>query len=642
MPSGVQVASLFGVLSLDDSAFKSGLTNAKTGLSGLGTQMQNVGSNMQRAGGQLMTATAPMVGMFGVATQQAMKFDEAVTNTGAVLGLNRDQIEAMKDQLLEIGGSTRAGPQAVADAMYDIAGGVADASTHMAILGAAIHTSQAGNADLQGTTQALISTMNSYGYSAEQAGMVSDVLTQTVGKGVGTMDQFAAALPQVTGLAATLGIPLQDVGSMMAFLTTKGNTASEAATMLGANMSALMKPNEDMKDALAELGFTSGEAAIEQMGLVGALQAVGRTSVAGSEGMSALLGTQEAVRGSVALLGDDFAGFSETFKQGVDGITAKAEEIQMGSPAAQFDLLRSQVSEAAISLGEALAPALSDAMTEIKPLVDDVTRWIGQNPELVTQIALLTGGGLLLGGALSIVGTVVSTGGALLTGVGALLGLLLTPVGLVAMIGALVALLASGEGGLEGGLKRAAVAFGQLTSIINQELPRYLQDLTTKFLGLTESLQKFESSRGIIQSGLPANLQLGATQLNYVKPTANLGNSVFNPNQNAGGMAAGYTGMIFGLGGVKDAYQRALEQQARDRAGRAAGGSVMAGGTYLVGENGPELFTPVSSGNISSNRDTMGMMGGIQIGSIVINANTRAGGEAAMDGALARLNARGR
>ena len=35
--------------------------------------------------------------------------------------------------------------------------------------------------------------------------------------------------------------------------------------------------------------------------------------------------------------------------------------------------------------------------------------------------------------------------------------------------------------------------------------------------------------------------------------------------------------------------------------GRAMGGPVMGGGTYLVGERGPELFTPASSGNISAN-----------------------------------------
>ena len=47
---------------------------------------------------------------------------------------------------------------------------------------------------------------------------------------------------------------------------------------------------------------------------------------------------------------------------------------------------------------------------------------------------------------------------------------------------------------------------------------------------------------------------------------------------------------------------------------RANGGPVMGGGTYLVGERGPELFTPTSSGNITPN----GAVGG---NTITVNVN---------------------
>jgi phage-related minor tail protein len=40
----------------------------------------------------------------------------------------------------------------------------------------------------------------------------------------------------------------------------------------------------------------------------------------------------------------------------------------------------------------------------------------------------------------------------------------------------------------------------------------------------------------------------------------------------------------------------------------AGGGPVSAGGTYLVGEQGPELFTPAGAGTITSNGDLKGAM----------------------------------
>jgi hypothetical protein len=50
------------------------------------------------------------------------------------------------------------------------------------------------------------------------------------------------------------------------------------------------------------------------------------------------------------------------------------------------------------------------------------------------------------------------------------------------------------------------------------------------------------------------------------------------------------------------------------RGARANGGPVMGGGTYLVGERGPELFTPGTSGNITPNH----AMGGANI---TVNVN---------------------
>lgn len=65
---------------------------------------------------------------------------------------------------------------------------------------------------------------------------------------------------------------------------------------------------------------------------------------------------------------------------------------------------------------------------------------------------------------------------------------------------------------------------------------------------------------------------------------------------------------------------------------RAGGGSVTAGNPYIVGEQGPELFTPGVSGNISTAQQTAGMMGGVRIENVNVYANTYEGGQAAAQG----------
>jgi SLT domain-containing protein len=63
--------------------------------------------------------------------------------------------------------------------------------------------------------------------------------------------------------------------------------------------------------------------------------------------------------------------------------------------------------------------------------------------------------------------------------------------------------------------------------------------------------------------------------------------------------------------------------QSQSYSGRALGGPVQSGTSYIVGERGPELFTPSSSGGITRN-DQMGGGGGTNI-NFTIQANDATG-----------------
>lgn len=452
---GFNLGNAYGAVIIDVSGVGSAMQQAQksiaSGLSGVGQQIGNavssigeglesIGSKISGIGTKMASIGLPVAAGFAAATKQAMDFDESITNIAAVLGLTSDESAKLGDQLKGIGASSRAGAQGVAQAYYDIAGGVADASTHMAILQAAIKTSEAGNADLAGTTSALISVMNSYNLTAEQASMVSDVLTRTVGMGVGTMDEFASAFPQVTGIANSLGISFENVGQMMAYLTTKGNTASESATQLSGLMVALLKPNTDMADALKELGFESGEAAVKQLGLLGAYKAIQGTQTANAKGIAALTGRVESLRAVTAFGGKDVETFFKKFSSGVKNATDAARAIQNQSMAAKWDILNARIQDVAITLGTTLFPILTDLMTKITPIIYSITQWIEKNPELVQQIALLVGGLVVFGPILAGIGAAIGLVGTIISGIGAIIGIVLSPIGL--LIGAGVLLVA--------------------------------------------------------------------------------------------------------------------------------------------------------------------------------------------------------
>lgn len=342
-------------------------------------------------GAALSIASAAIVAGLGLSAQAAVRYEESMTNTAAVLQLTREQQAALSDEILRFGKDTRAGPQEVAQAYYDIVGGIADASTHMAVLEAATRTAEAGNAQLGSTTSALVGIMNSYNFTADQAALASNVLTQTVAKGVGTMDQFAAAFPTVTGRAAALGISFDQLGAQMAFLTTKGFSASQSGTMLAGMMQSLINPSATMKKLFAELGITSGEAAIKNFGLVGTFDSLKDAAARSNVSLAAAIGQSEAYNGVVALTTQQAADALNNFSVGLDNATESARNIQMQSAAAQLDLLKSSVEGIRIQVGEALIPIINNIVQAIRPFLDQLFSWMQANPQLMTTIVALLG-----------------------------------------------------------------------------------------------------------------------------------------------------------------------------------------------------------------------------------------------------------
>lgn len=401
-----------------------------------------LGDKLVKVGTQFTVATAAIGVGLVMATSSALAFDKQMTNTAAVLGQTRAEQQALSAEILRFSQEAPQGPHAVAEAYYDIVGGVADATTHMAILEAATNTATAGAASLQGTTSALIAVMNSYNFSANDAAMVSDVLTKTVGVGVGTMEEFAAALPQVAGLAASVGISFQDLGAQTAFLTTKGHTASAAVTELRAMITALLTPNEQMKDLIRAAGFESGESAMKTLGLVGAYQALQGTADSTGISLATAIGSVEALTGAVALATDAGAQAISDFGVELEGATAAAKAIQMESPASQLALLKSSFEGLRIEVGNAVLPVLGAVTEVVTPIINGFATLIQENPGLIQAVVGAAG-------AFSALGPAIAGVGAAMKAVNTVTTLASGPFGLLIIIASLVgAAFASNFGGI--------------------------------------------------------------------------------------------------------------------------------------------------------------------------------------------------
>lgn len=571
---------------------------ASSGLDGIATKIESVGSRVKNAGAGLTMLMAPVALGLGLAARSALAFDTAMTNVGSVLGKSRTEMAGVSTAVLKIGTDSQFGATATAEAMYEIASGVTDVSTHMAILEAAVALATAGNADLASSTNAMIDIMNSYGYSAEQAGFASDVLTRAVGMGKGSMGEFAAALPGATGLAASLGISFEDVGSAVAYMTTKGVTASTAVTQLTAMMVAMLNPNETMKKGLDELGYSSGEAAIQALGLTGAYEALKTTNTANTLGMSKMTGSVEALKGVTALATPAFQTFAETFKSGIDGATASAAALQSQGFSQQLATMASQVETLGINVGTALLPILIDLANTFIPILTSMSAWITANPEATRTILLVVGALIVLGPALVAVGSVISAVGTIW---GALSAAWALGPGIMALI--------SSAGTVMGGVFTTLAA-------ANATANAGFLAMGTSAMAAVPGILALIAPIAAIGAAIIATIAAAKTlldMLNQLAPVANdaagavagaVASGAVTPDQarNTAFAAAqaefggGFLGDLIARG-TYQAYMPVVEAGI-NLGGRAAGGPVRAGTQYMVGEHRPEVFVPEQNGTI--------------------------------------------
>lgn len=143
-----------------------------------------------------------------------------------------------------------------------------------------------------------------------------------------------------------------------------------------------------------------------------------------------------------------------------------------------------------------------------------------------------------------------------------------------------------------------------------------------------EKKSELEKAQFAIQQGATVFNALGAQNKRAFEAAKafNIANALMNTYMGATKALATYP-FPFGLIAAAAAVAAGLAQVAMIRSqsysGRALGGPVMGGKPYIVGESGPELFTPATTGSITRNGDLMG--GGVTNVNFTIVANDTQG-----------------
>lgn len=442
----MEIAALFARIGADLTGLEKGLGQTESMLLSAGKKMSSLGSDLTR------NLTLPLAALGGIAAKSAIELDAEMRNIQSISKQTDAEIAQLSDTFVEMStdmSKTTDTAKNLAAGFYQVQSSGFAGADAMTVLEKATKAGSAGMATTETAVKGLAGTLNAYGLGADQAGRVSDVLFETVNRGVVSFDELSGTVGDVVGTAAQAGISFETVGAAIASMTKKGLSGAESVTSLNQLILSLIKPSEDAATAIKSLGYSSGQAMLDALGLQGTLAALSDAGYDSTEALAALFPNVRALRGALALTGEGAQMFVEDMQamENASGATDAAFTQQTKSIEAQLKNLKNELTALGIELAQTAVPALLDM---VKGLKDGAEAFRGLEPEAQKNIAVMLGIAAAAGPVLKIVGGLVTGIGTLAGWFGTLSGAVAPVVaalpGFVASMGAAYSLMAEGAG----------------------------------------------------------------------------------------------------------------------------------------------------------------------------------------------------
>ena len=491
-------------------------------------------------------------------------------------------------------------------AAYDVASaGFTDASDAAKILKVSVMGARGGFSDLDTAASATVKVINAFGATADEAEELMNKFVQTQNDGIITVDTYAKNIGKVAPVASMMGIKLEEVNAVIAQSTANGVNAEVAFT--GLKTALLRLGGEAGGKKLEKLGIDISAATLESEGLLANLQKLEGLDV---KAIEQIFG-QEAIQVMSPVL-NNLEKFEKLLlnQKNAAAVAAKAHEIANDTIQAKWTRISNIMSNMfadqtvlgaalkatldglgnallkIINLFENLAKAVAFIVEKIKDFHREVKALTMDMPDWLKNVTGL--------------GTAFESGDAFKESLEL-------------------------EKQKTKEIKEAAEAIVKTNKELEKQLPK-LDPIVTETDKIKEQWKSVGDTiksdvTNSIKGAIKGSQTLGQSMSNILSSIADKAMDVALNMALWGSIGGGGTGGL--LGGVFSGIFGGNKKT------KANGGPVSSKTPYMVGERGPEIFVPNSSGKIISNNRIGG--GGATV-NVTVNATesnvSASGGEA--------------
>ena len=404
-----KIFELFGSIVIEGTgANKKAMTELQKDIRATNKTLNKMGKDAAKVGGLITKGlTVPLLGVGAAITKVGADFDEAMTNSLAIMGDVSDAMRGdMEKVAREVAKDLNISVTSMGEAYFFLASAGLDAAQSMAALPKVAAFAKAGNFDLARATDLLTDSQSALGLSSDDTAehmenmvMVSDMLIQANKNANASAEQFSEALTNKAGVALNLLNKEMSEGlAVLQVYADKGLAkGADAGTQLNIVLRDLQVAAVNNKQAFEAAGVSVFDADGKMLHIAdivedltgrlggmsdeqkrGELLMLGFTSKS-IDATSALLGTSEAIRE-----------YEKDLKS-AGGVTQEVAEKQLKSFWEQVGLAKTAIIDLGLTLFDKLQPILED---HILPAINKITEslrilfeWFEKHPIISDFVA---------------------------------------------------------------------------------------------------------------------------------------------------------------------------------------------------------------------------------------------------------------
>ena len=263
----------------------------------------------------------------------------------------------------------------ITKALYEINSATIIGADAMKVLKASVAAARAGFTDTTRVAQLLSKVINAYGYSASDAGYLSDVLFRTVERGINTMEQLSQYMGRVVTVAANSGVSFEEVSAALATMTARGLQTNIAVTALNSAILKMSQGGQKLDPIFRKAGYASASAALQTVGLKDALKVLYEQTRGDIQALTKLGFNYRDIRAVSVLASDAFQAFGDNLKYVTESAGATDTAVRQVKNTLQYkwQSLKQTVSNAFIAFQN--SAGITSALKSIVDILKQIVIW---------------------------------------------------------------------------------------------------------------------------------------------------------------------------------------------------------------------------------------------------------------------------